>query len=107
MMLEVWALCGARQAAMAKARAGFVGMAPGLVANGLGHGNGTPQSVVENSTAECNAEVKVAPEVPHRVANLNRSINVNPVLGAQLGSGGRASTKSVALGRSNSCTQDM
>ena len=44
--------------------ADLTSMAPGFVGK-PGHGDGAPQSAVESSAAEGDAETQVAPQVPH------------------------------------------
>ena len=78
--------------------ANLVGMAPWLVGKSTGHRDGPPKPVIESRPAKRNAKIKVPPEVPDRVADLDGGIGMDPELTAKLLPGGRTGAESVAFG---------
>ena len=78
--------------------ANLVGMAPWLVGKSPGHRDGPPKPVIESRPAKRNAKIKVPPEVPDRVADLDGGIGMDPELTAKLLPGGGAGAESVAFG---------
>ena len=81
--------------------ADLVGMAPWLVGKSPGHRDGTPKPVIESRPAKRNTKIKVPPEVPDRIANLDGGIGMDPEFTAKLIPGGGAGAESVAFGWSS------
>ena len=78
--------------------ADLVGMAPWLVGKSPGHRDGSHEPVIESRPAKRNAKIKVPPEVPDRVADLDGGIGMDPELTAKLLPGGGTGAESVAFG---------
>ena len=81
--------------------ADLVGMAPWLVGKSPGHRDGSPEPVIESRPAKRNTKIKVPPEVPDRVADLDGGVSMDPVLTAKLLPGRGAGAECIAFGWSS------
>ena len=78
--------------------ADLVGMAPWLVGKSPGHRDCTPKPVIQSRPSKRNTKIKMPPEVPDRVADLDGGIGMDPKLTAKLLPGGGTGAESVEFG---------